>query len=237
MQRILFLVTVSFTAALLSTACKKKDAAIYAPPQINSELYKNYLALGDSYTIGQSVAATERFPAQTINLLFKDSLRFNAPEYIAQTGWTTGDLLNALTVSPPSKNSYDFVTLLIGVNNQYQGRSQAEYSAEFTTLLNKAIAYAGNRPKRVAVLSIPDWSVTPYAAGSNAALIALQIDSFNLINKQAALAKGVHYIDITPSTRMAASDPTLIAADGLHPSGKEYAKWALLLAGVMKVVL
>lgn len=237
MQRILFLVFLSFTAALLSTACKKKDIAIYTPPPVNTAFYKKYLALGDSYTIGQSVGAEERFPAQALNLLFKDSLLFNAPEYIAQTGWTTGNLLNALAASPPSRTTYDFVTLLIGVNNQYQGRSQGEYSADFTLLLNKAIEYAGNRPKRVAVLSIPDWSVTPYAAGNNTALIALQIDSFNLINKQIAGAKGVHYIDITPSSRMAATDPSLTAADGLHPSGKEYAKWAGLLAGIMKVVL
>lgn len=237
MQRLLMLATFSFAVVFLPMACKKNSTVVSANPQVPSGLYKNYLALGDSYTIGQSVGGAERFPAQAIQLLIKDSLLFNAPEYIAQTGWTTGNLLSALAASPPSKTTYDFVTLLAGVNNQYQGRSQSEYSTEFTQLLNKAIEYAGNRLQRVAVLSVPDWSVTPYAAGSNTALTALQIDSFNVINKQITLAKGVNYIDITPSTRMAATDPTLIAADGLHPSGKEYAKWAQLLAGVMKVVL
>jgi lysophospholipase L1-like esterase len=236
MQR-LFIITLSFTAVYLLLACKKPNVTIDVPPPINSALYKNYLALGDSYTIGQSVTAVERFPAQTINILSKDSINFNVPEYIAQTGWTTRNLINAINASPPSKSTYDFVTLLIGVNNQYQGRSQVEYATEFTELLNTAIQYSGNRIKRVAVLAIPDWSVTPFANGSNKALIALQIDSFNVINKQIALAKGVHYIDITASTRMAATDLSLIATDGLHPSGKEYNKWAVLLAAVIKSAL
>ena len=236
MQRIL-VITLSFAAAYLLLACKKQTVPVYVAPQIPSVLYKNYLALGDSYTIGQSVAAAERFPAQTINILSKDSINFNVPEYIAQTGWTTRNLISAVNTMPPLKTSYDFVTLLIGVNNQYQGRSQAEYATEFTELLNTAIQYAGNRTKRVAVLSIPDWSVTPFANGRDRALIALQIDSFNVINKQIALARGVNYIDITASTRMAATDPTLIATDGLHPSGNEYSKWAVLLAVIIKLSL
>lgn len=236
MQRIL-VTTLSFAAVYLLLACKKQTVPVYVGPQIPSVLYKNYLALGDSYTIGQSVTAAERFPAQTINILSKDSISFNVPEYIAQTGWTTGNLISAINTTPPSKTTYDFVTLLIGVNNQYQGRSQTEYATEFTALLNTAIQYAGNRTKRVAVLSIPDWGVTPFANGRDRALIALQIDSFNVINKQIALAKGVNYIDITPSTRMAATDPTLVATDGLHPSGNEYSKWAVLLSVVIKLSL
>lgn len=238
MQRI-FVITLSFAALYLLLACKKQITQDYTsvPPPINAGIYKNYLALGDSYTIGQSVSLIERFPAQTINILLKDSINFNAPEYIAVTGWTTTNLINSINSVPPSKTTYDFVTLLIGVNNQYQGRNLAEYTSEFTQLLNSAIKYAGNRPKRVAVLSIPDWSVTPFASGSNRALIALQIDSFNVINKQIALAMAVNYINITPSTRMAATDPSLVAIDGLHPSGKEYEKWAILLATVMKSVL
>jgi len=236
MQRI-FLITLSIGAMYLLFACKKQNAVPPAIQQVSTGIYKNYLALGDSYTIGQSVNETERFPAQTVSLLAKDNISFNAPEYIAVTGWTTRNLINSINSAPPSKITYDFVTLLIGVNNQYQGRSQAEYAAEFTELLNTAIQYAGNRPKRVAVLSIPDWGVTPFANGRDRALIALQIDSFNVINKQIALAKTVNYIDITPSTRMAATDPSLIAGDGLHPSGKEYNKWAVLLAVVMKSVL
>jgi lysophospholipase L1-like esterase len=236
MRRILVL-SLSFAAVYLLLACKKQAAPANVAPQGPPVLYKNYLALGDSYTIGQSVLATERFPAQTINVLAQTNINFYSPEYIAQTGWTTGNLINAINTSPPSKSTYDFVTLLIGVNNQYQGRSQAEYTTEFTLLLDKAILFAGGREKRVAVLSIPDWGVTPFANNRDKALIALQIDSFNVINKQIALAKGVHYIDITPSTRMAATDLSLVATDGLHPSGKEYNKWAVLLAAVMKSAL
>jgi len=233
MQRI-FLILFSVGAVYLLLSCKKQGDPGVKPPQIITAVYKSYLALGDSYTIGQSVTEADRFPAQTLNILTQDSIAFNAPEYIAATGWTTRDLINRITTAPPSKSRYDFVTLLIGVNNQYQGRSQAEYATEFTALLATAIQYAGNQPKQVAVLSIPDWSVTPFASGSNKALIASQIDSFNVINKQLTLSKSVNYIDITPSTRMAATDPSLIATDGLHPSGKEYRKWAVLLAAVIK---
>jgi len=233
MQRI-FLIAFVIGAVYLLLACKKQNTTAYTPPQVTTGTYKTYLALGDSYTIGQSVAESERFPAQTVSLLKLDSINFNTPEYIATTGWTTGDLINRINTAPPLKSTYDFVTLLIGVNNQYQGRSQAEYATEFTVLLNTAIQYAGNRAKRVAVLSIPDWGVTPFAAGQDRALIARQIDSFNVINKQIALAKSVNYIDITPATRMAATDPSLIAGDGLHPSGKEYTVWAVLLAAVIK---
>jgi lysophospholipase L1-like esterase len=236
MQRI-FLLILSFAALYFLLSCKKMEPAGSQPVQPGNISYKNYLALGDSYSIGQSVAATERFPFQTLNILSRDSIYFNAPEYIAQTGWTTGNLINAISNTPPSKASYDFVTLLIGVNNQYQGRSQAEYTTELTILINKAIQYAGNNPKRVAVLSIPDWGVTPYANGQNRALIAREIDSFNVINKQIALSKAVNYIDITASTRLAATDLSLLANDGLHPSGKEYGKWSVWLAALIKSVL
>lgn len=236
-MRKLFFLPLFISVLQLVAGCTKQKNSGYSSIPVNDTLYKNYLALGDSYTIGQSVAANDRFPAQAISMVSNDSLRFSAPEYIAVTGWTTGNLLNAIGSTPPSRSAYDFVSLLIGVNNQYQGRSQAEYSAEFTSLLNLAIRYAGNRPSRVAVLSIPDWSVTPFAMGQDTALIRKQIDSFNVINKQITLAKGVRYIDITPSTRMALADPSLLAGDGLHPSAKEYTKWATLLAAFMKTVL
>ncbi len=236
MQRIL-LISIVIGATYLLPACKKQTGQTATQPQVTSGNYKTYLALGDSYTIGQSVTAAERFPAQTVSLLRQDSINFNAPEYIAVTGWTTRNLLDRIAAAPPEKTVYDFVTLLIGVNNQYQGRSQQEYAAEFTQLLDKAIQYAGNRVKRVAVLSIPDWGVTPFANGNNRNLIAKQIDSFNIINKQISLARSVNYIDITGSTRMAATDPSLVAGDGLHPSGKEYSKWAALLAATIKAAL
>lgn len=233
----LFFISFSFAALYLLIACNKQTKTEAMPAIINTGTFKTYLALGDSYTIGQSVNENERFPAQTVSLLKLDSINFNAPEYIAVTGWTTRNLLNAIAATPPSKSTYDFVTLLIGVNNQYQGRTQTEYAAEFTELLNKAIQFAGNRPGRVAVLSIPDWGVTPFANGRDRNEIAKQIDEFNAINKQITLGKAVKYIDITPSSRMAATDPSLVAGDGLHPSGKEYQKWAVLLAPVIKASL
>ncbi len=195
---------------------------------------KSYLALGDSYTIGQSVAAAERFPNQTAALLRAQNIKLADPVIIATTGWTTRDLINALNNTPPP-NTYDVVSLLIGVNNQYQGRSLEEYKTEFSLLLNRAIQYAGNRPTHVFVLSIPDYSVTPFASGSNKAKIASEIDLFNAANKSISLQLGVNYLDITPISRE--SDPMLIAGDGLHPSGKQYKRWAELLAPLMKPAL
>ncbi|MBC7888225.1 MAG: SGNH/GDSL hydrolase family protein [Ferruginibacter sp.] len=198
---------------------------------------KTYLALGDSYTIGQSVPVAERFPNQTASLLLLDGIKLSTPEIIAQTGWTTGDLIVSINSTPPLKSNYDIVTLLIGVNNQYRHLSQTQYRDEFTILLNKSIVYAGYRKNRVFVLSIPDYSVTPFASGYPTALIASEIDSFNVINKQLALSAGCSYLDITASSRQALNDPALIASDGLHPSGKEYKKWAMLLAPLIKASL
>ena len=237
MRKLLFLPLI-ITVLQLMAGCTKQTHTGYLPMAVNDSAYKSYLALGDSYTIGESVAVQDRYPAQAVSILLNnDGVRFSTPEYIAVTGWTTGNLINSVNNAPPTRSTYDFVSLLIGVNNQYQGRSQAEYSTEFNNLLNKAIGYAGSRPLRVAVLSIPDWSVTPFANGLDTALIRRQIDSFNVINKQITLANGVHYINITPSTRMALTDRSLLAGDGLHPSGKEYKKWATMLAAVIKSVL
>ena len=195
---------------------------------------KTYLALGDSYTIGQSVAVNERFPAQTAQLLRAQGVKINDPEIIATTGWTTRNLLDALN-STNLRSNYDVVTLLIGVNNQYQGRSIEEYKNEFTILLNRAIQYAGNKPSHVIVLSIPDYSVTPFAGGSDKPRIASEIDQFNVANKTIAFQYGVQYLDITPISRE--PDPVLIAPDGLHPSGLQYKRWADLLAPIIKQVL
>jgi len=198
---------------------------------------RTYLALGDSYTIGQSVAFSDRFPVQAVSLLNNQNIKFEQPEIIAQTGWTTGNLLSRINNNPPAKSTYDIVTLLIGVNNQYQHRTQDEYRQQFTSLLERSIEYAGNRKKRVIVLSIPDYSVTPYASNSDKELIAKQIDSFNVINKTISQQYQVNYIDITGDTRQAAIYPSLIASDGLHPSGSAYAVWAAKLVPVIKAVL
>jgi len=196
-----------------------------------------YLALGDSYTIGESVDPVERYPVQAARLLSgTDHLPCQDPDIIAVTGWTTGNLLDAMAQLKPG-STYRMVSLLIGVNNQYQGRSQAEYRDQFTQLLQKSILLAGNDPSRVLVLSIPDYSVTPFGRTRDTSLIAAQIDSFNTINHSLATDYKVHYIDITAESRKAASDPSLIAVDGLHFSGKEYGTWAKLMEPAMKEIL
>jgi len=220
-----------------STYIPPADTAVVTVPGDTASSPKTYLALGDSYTIGQSVSVADRFPVQTVALLNNLYTTFSQPEIIAQTGWTTANLLSAINSNPPSKPSYDIVSLLIGVNNQYQHRTQNEYRLEFTTLLERAIQYAGNKKNRVFVLSIPDYSVTPFASASNTALIAKQIDSFNLINKSLALQYQVNYLNITEDTRQAAVDPSLIASDGLHPSASGYAVWAAKLAPMIQLAL
>jgi lysophospholipase L1-like esterase len=195
-----------------------------------------FLALGDSYTIGESVAATERWPAQLTARLRERGFAFDDPMIIATTGWTTGDLSRALVQTGPLA-PFDLVTLLIGVNNQYRGRSEEEYHQQFRALLQRAVTYAGNDPTRVIVLSIPDWSVTPFASALGAEQrslerIAQQIDRLNGINQIEAERVGAYYIYVTSISREASSDPTLLAADGLHPSGKMYALWVDLVEPV-----
>ena len=195
-----------------------------------------YLALGDSYTIGEGVPLHESFPYQAVQLLRRDGFMFQAPEIVARTGWTTDELLSNIS-STRLLPSYDFVSLLIGVNNQYRGRSLDEYRQQFETILRKSIRLAGNQSSKVIVLSIPDWGVTPYAANRDRNKIAEEIDDFNLINKSVTLQHGANYIDITPGTREANSDLSLITTDGLHPSGKEYGKWAKMVAEKISRVL
>ncbi|NWG32977.1 MAG: SGNH/GDSL hydrolase family protein [Chloroflexi bacterium] len=183
-----------------------------------------YLALGDSYTIGESVAERERWSNQLVKLLENEGVKAEVT-IIARTGWTTDELwqgIQAAKLEPP----YDFVSLLIGVNNQYRGRDIEEYRQQFVFLLNKSIEYAGGDPKRVIVLSIPDWGVTPFASGRDREKIAQEIDAFNAVNREETEKAGAHYADVTPISRGAANDPSLIAPDGLHPSGKMYRMWA-----------
>jgi len=191
-----------------------------------------YLALGDSYTIGASVSEQERFPMQLYGMLRDDRISISTPDIIATSGWTTGDLIHALNTNPPGKK-YSFVTLLIGVNNQYQGRTLEEYKAQFTQLLNLAISYADNIKNHVFVLSIPDYSVTPFALWSDTLKIAREIDQFNEANKNISLDAGVNYVDITPISREAKNDPSLIAGDGLHPSAAQYYRWDKLLESMV----
>lgn len=228
--------------ATLAGCIKEQQNINYSPviidttnnnPDTNSSKTFTFLALGDSYTIGQGVQPSERFPAQIANLLKSQSLKINEPTYIATTGWTTTSLINAINVQNPAK-LFDVVTLLIGVNDQYQRMDTGGYRTRFTQLLNTAISLSTGNKRNVFVLSIPDYSVTPFVSPSDKARVSTEIDQFNNINKQITLQYNITYTDITPSTRQAATDATLIAADGLHPSGKEYAKWAQLLAPLIK---
>jgi lysophospholipase L1-like esterase len=197
---------------------------------------KTFLALGDSYTIGQSVPSNENFPAQTVTILQADSISMRAPQIIATTGWTTIDLQNAINAAN-IQTTYDVVTLLIGVNDQFQGLDTGGYRTRFTQLLQQSIVLAGNKTSHVFVLSIPDYSVTPYAKDYDTAKIRMQLEEFNAINKQIALTYNVAYINITPLTEEMKTNSTLIANDGLHPSALEYTQWVDLLAPEIAKVL
>lgn len=192
-----------------------------------------YLALGDSYTIGEQVPLFENFPYQLIQLLRKKypEQQWLAPEIVAKTGWTTDELLQHLDQTVLLQH-YELVTLLIGVNNQYRGRSIENYREEYEVLLQKAIAFAGGDINSVLVISIPDWGTTPFAEGRDRHQIAIEIDQYNNACKQITEAAGVRFIDITGSQRTDAYDLSFVAGDGLHPSGKEYAKWASKVVNV-----
>lgn len=196
----------------------------------------SYLALGDSYTIGEGVPVYENFPYQTVQLLRKAGYNLYAAEIVAKTGWTTDELQTGIATSRLLVN-YDLVSLLIGVNNQYRGRSIPEYAQQFEALLQQAIGFAGKQADHVFVLSIPDWGVTPFANGRDGITIAQEIDAFNAVNKMLAEKYAVNYIDITPGTRLAAHDTSLLAADQLHYSQKEHALWAMKLAGAIEQLL
>lgn len=238
--------TITILFALSIACCNKsggssplQEAPPPPPPPPDTIRYstgKTYLALGDSYTIGQNVAKEERFPHQTVSLLKGKGISVAEPVYIAVTGWTTGSLLNGIAQQAP-KPGFDVVSLLIGVNNQYQGRDTFEYRTQFTECLKKAIELASYRKNRVFVISIPDYSATPYARGLDIPQISAEIDRFNAINKAVSDSAGITWIEITAGSRDALKDPTLVASDGLHPSGKEYAKWAARLAALMEIQL
>jgi lysophospholipase L1-like esterase len=185
----------------------------------------SYLALGDSYTIGEQVLFAENFPNQTVQQLRGSGFGFYAAEIIAKTGWTTDELSNAIE-STTFLKKYDIVSLLIGVNNQYRGRTATEFKIEFEHLLQKAIQFADNKPGRVFVLSIPDWGLTPFAESRDIKQITEEIDTFNKVCQNSATAFQTHFIDITVSQRADVTKKEFLAPDGLHPSGMEYKKWA-----------
>jgi len=194
------------------------------------------LALGDSYTIGEGVAPAERWPEQLAAALRAGGQMVAGPRIIARTGWTTDELAQAIDASNVAAD-YDLVSLLIGVNDQYRGRPVSDYPERFRALLRQAIGFAGGRPARVLVLSIPDWGATPFASGRDRAKIAVEIDAYNAVNRAEAEAAGARWVDVTAISREAATDASLLAPDVLHPSAAMYARWVELALPVVRAAL
>ena len=220
-------------------ACGGESIATHAPTLIpvneatNSQIPRvaeletkplRFLALGDSYTIGQSVTVSERWPIQLVRRMRDAGVVVSDPEIIAQTGWTTGDLSSAIDQVNP-EGTYDIVSLLIGVNNQFRGLDVDQYQTEFLDLHQRAVTLADGDPSHVIVISIPDWGVTPFAQGRNRRLIAEEIDLFNSVNLTEATRIGAPYVSVTGISRKALTESNLIADDGLHPSGEMYSQW------------
>lgn len=195
-----------------------------------------FLALGDSYTIGEGVAAAERWPNQLAELLRARSCAIADPEIIARTAWTTDELMDAIAESRPTP-PYDLVALMIGVNDQYRSRPIVQFEASFRPLLDQAIGFAGAGASRVLVLSLPDWGATPFAEGRDRALIGREIDAYNAHARSVVLARGARWHDVTGLSRLVASDATLVIHDHLHPSGAMYRQWAESLAPVVHEML
>jgi len=198
----------------------------------------SFLALGDSYTIGEAVRETDRWPVQLVARLRERGIAIDAPRIVATTGWTTDELSAAMddtTFAPP----YALVTLMIGVNNQFRGRDLSEYRVQFDALLVRAIRLAGGDATRVIVLSIPDWGATPFGhdSGRDPAQISAQIDAFNAAARAETSARGAAWVDVTPVSREVAHDSTLAAQDGLHPSATMYARWVDLVLPVAQARL
>jgi lysophospholipase L1-like esterase len=186
------------------------------------------LALGDSYTIGEGVPEAQRWPEQWAERRRARGRATAPPVIVARTGWSTGELLRGIAAAEP-KPPFDLVTLLIGVNDQYRARPLDDARADFAVLLSRAIEFADGDARRVWVISIPDWGVTPYAHDRDAPAIADDIDAFNAAFRERVGLLHAHWLDITTLTRRRGADPHWLAADGLHPSGAAYAEWAAAL--------
>lgn len=197
-----------------------------------------YLALGDSYTIGEGVAADGRWPAQLARALRAQGIALDEPHIVATTGWSTDELAAALDAAAPL-GPWDVVSLQIGVNNQYRGRPVEDYAREFAALLARAVAYAGGRADRVLVLSIPDWGVTPFAfaQGRDRTRIAEELDAYNAAARATCALHGVAFVDVTGVSRALGSAPAMLADDGLHPSAAMYGEWTQLALPAAKRLL
>lgn len=217
----------SLSLTVLLAACAVRPVLVTTVPTVTTSTIP-YLALGDSYTIGEGAAHADRWPVQLATMARAHGLLLADPEIIARTGWTTAELQAAITASGNHRHDYGLVSLLIGVNNQYRGQSLALYRAEFRQLLATAQAYVGGRASRVVVLSIPDWGQTPFAGGQDRppAQLAHEIDQFNTVAQAECQAAGVAYVDITDLTRAAAGDARQFTDDGLHYTGPQMRQWA-----------
>lgn len=189
----------------------------------------NYLALGDSYTIGESVCETCRYPEQ-LKLGLQNAYPIDtfSLQIIATTGWTTSNLISAIKTKNPDPN-FDFVTLLIGVNNQYQHKPFSLYEQEFPQLVNTAIKLAKGDKSKLIVVSIPDYAFTPYGkslGASTSTKISLEIEQYNTFAKNYCIQNNIEFINITDITQQGLQNPDLVATDDLHPSELAYAKFA-----------
>jgi lysophospholipase L1-like esterase len=218
-------------------------AAMLAGPSA-AEAPVAYLALGDSYTIGESVAEAGRWPMQLAAMLRAEGIAIDGrdaadPRIIATTGWTTDELSAAIDAAEPLGSDWGLVSLLIGVNNQYRGRTVDDYAPEFSALLERAIGFAGGRADRVFVLAIPDWGTTPFAArsGRDTAAIARELDAYNAAAARICRERGVAFVDIAPVSRARGAEPAMLADDGLHPSAAMYAEWARLALPMVRALL
>lgn len=222
----------SYTALVRGKRTGLDDVA----KSIRGSAARRFLALGDSYTVGESVPLDEGWPAQLTVLLADEGVELAQPVIVATTGWTTEDLANGITRAHIA-GTYDLVSLLIGVNNQYRGFPPEPYREQFRSLLSQAISFGGGHASRVIVLSIPDWGVTPFAEGRDRAVIGREIDAFNAITREEATNAGAHFVDIVAVSREAGADPALTAGDGLHPSGVLYGRWARLALPAARAAL
>lgn len=220
-----FLLWGNLVISLVMSGCRATAVGPDAVPIDSVRATIAYLALGDSYTIGEGVAVAERWPMLLAVQAREAGIPLEDPRIIARTGWTTGELASAIDAARPD-SAYGLVSLLVGVNDQYRGRPLEGYRAEFDALLLRAIGFAGGRPDRVLVLSIPDWGASFYGRNSDPAAIAAEIDAFNAANREIAAARGAGYVDVTQASREAAGDAGRFAPDGLHYSGAMHADWA-----------
>jgi len=224
-------------SSILWSCEMETETPVMEEPPIEVSKPIKYLALGDSYTIGQSVPVDENYPNQLYARFLADDIPIETPTIIARTGWSTGQLQQAINQASLTTD-YDLVSLLIGVNNQFRGLSKTAYATEFEALLQRAIAFAKDDKVKVFILSIPDYAYTPFGQNnSNSSRISSEIDEFNAINKTITESYGIAYFDITPISRRGNEETELVATDKLHPSGEQYRQWVEAIYSEVKALV